>query len=166
MCDNGLGVACFPAVWRLDVRASWLGSQECTFKPWSGEIFPRDPGIFKNPSPHPIMACPSYQPERERLSPSHMTLHCPAFVPLKSLSLNCFHLFNPPFIRLHPLTWLWRSWVCWVPSYHRDPWASSPLPAVGLPLWSVLLMQLRRHGSCSSALSSSVLPPVPKADLC
>lgn len=40
-----------------------------------------------------------------------MTLHCPAFAPLKSPGLNCFHLFNPPFIRLHPLTWFWGSFI-------------------------------------------------------
>lgn len=89
---------------------------------------PRDPGILL------IMACPSYQPECERLSPSHMTLHCPVFVPPKSLSLSCFYLFNPLFIRLHPLAWLWGRLVCWVPSYHPDPWASSPFPAFAASL--------------------------------
>lgn len=128
MCGNALGAAWFPAVGRMDVRTGWLGSQECTSKPQWGEK------TSKGPRHPPIMACPSYQAECERLSPSHMTLHCPAFVPLKSLSLSCFYLFNPLIIRLHPLAWLWGRLVCWVPSYHPDPWASSPLAAIAASL--------------------------------
>lgn len=59
----------------MDIRADRMGSQKFTSKPWSGEKdLPEGPRHFKN------AGLPSYQPKCERLSPSHMTLHCSASV--------------------------------------------------------------------------------------